>query len=70
VAYNRKRRTQRTITSALLEIPGVGPNRRRVLLERFGSLAGVKSATAAEISTLPGFSKKLAEKILGLLSEK
>jgi excinuclease ABC subunit C len=70
VAYNRKRRTQRTITSALLDIPGVGPNRRRVLLERFGSLAGVKSATAGEISSLPGFSKKLAEKILGILSEK
>ncbi len=70
VAYNRKRRTQRTITSALLDIPGVGPNRRRVLLDRFGSLAGVKTATAAEISSLPGFSKKLAEKILGILSEK
>jgi excinuclease ABC subunit C len=70
VAYNRKRRTQRTITSALLDIPGVGPNRRRVLLERFGSLGGVRSATAAEISSLPGFSKKLAERILGILSEK
>ncbi len=70
VAYNRKRRTKRTITSALLDIPGVGPNRRTALLERFGSLAGVKSATAAEISSLPGFSKKLAEKILGILSEK
>jgi excinuclease ABC subunit C len=70
VAYNRKRRTQRTITSALLDIPGVGPNRRRVLLERFGSLAGVKSATAAEIASLPGFSSRLAERILGLLAEK
>lgn len=70
VAYNRKRRTKRTITSALLDIPGVGPNRRTALLERFGSLAGVKTATAAEISSLPGFSKKLAEKILGILSEK
>lgn len=70
VAYNRKRRTQRTITSALLDIPGVGPNRRRVLLERFGSLAGVKTATAAEIASLPGFSTRLAEKILGILSEK
>jgi excinuclease ABC subunit C len=38
--YNRKRRTQRTITSELLNIPGVGPRRRRLLLERFGSLAG------------------------------
>jgi len=64
VAYNRKRRTQRTVTSALLEIPGIGPNRRRALLERFGSLAGVKSATAAEIASLPGFSARLAERIL------
>lgn len=64
VAYNRKRRTQRTITSALLDIPGVGPTRRRVLLERFGSLAGVRTATAAEIASLPGFSATLAERIL------
>lgn len=64
VAYNRKRRTKRTITSALLDIPGVGPSRRTVLLERFGSLAGVRSATAAEIAALPGFSATLAERIL------
>jgi excinuclease ABC subunit C len=64
VAYNRKRRAKRTITSALLDIPGVGPSRRTVLLERFGSLAGVRSATAAEIAALPGFSATLAERIL------
>lgn len=64
VAYNRKRRTERTITSALLEIPGVGPSRRRLLLERFGSLAGVRSASVTEIAALPGLSTKLAERIL------
>jgi excinuclease ABC subunit C len=64
VMYNRKRRSDRTITSALLTIPGVGPARRRALIERFGSLAGVKSATPAEIVTIPGFSKTLAERIL------
>jgi excinuclease ABC subunit C len=69
VAYNRKRRTARTITSALLDIPGIGAARRRVLLERFGSLAGVKSATAAEIADLPGFSTRLAERILQTLTE-
>ncbi|MBK8004037.1 MAG: excinuclease ABC subunit UvrC [Gemmatimonadetes bacterium] len=68
VAYNRKRRTERTITSALLDIPGVGPSRRRALLERFGSLAGVRSATAAEIATLPGFSTTLAERVLAALA--
>ncbi len=64
IAYNRQRRSERTITSALLEIPGVGPSRRRLLLERFGSLAGVKSATVAEIASLPGLSTRLAERIL------
>ena len=41
LAFNRQRRTRRTITSELLNIPGVGPTAAR-LLERFGSLAGVK----------------------------
>ena len=64
VSYTRKRRAQRTITSELLAIPGIGPNRRRILLERFGSLAGVKTATPGEIAALPGFSTTLAERIL------
>ena len=58
---------QRTITSELLRIPGIGPARRRVLLERFGSLAGVRTATPAEIAALPGFSGKLADRILDRL---
>jgi excinuclease ABC subunit C len=64
LAYNRKRRTQRTITSELLSIPGVGPAKRRRLLERFGSLAGVRSASPAELASVPGFSPRLAERIL------
>ena len=68
LAYNRQRRTTRTITSELLNIPGVGPNRRRHLLERFGSLAGVKSASVAELATVPGFSTRLAERILAHLN--
>ncbi|MGH7560501.1 MAG: excinuclease ABC subunit UvrC [Gemmatimonadales bacterium] len=70
VAYNRKRRTARTITSALLEIQGIGATRRSRLLERFGSLAGVQSATAAEIAQLPGFSLALAERILAQLKDR
>jgi excinuclease ABC subunit C len=64
LAYNRKRRTQRTITSELLSIPGIGPTKRRRLLERFGSLAGVRSASAAELASVPGFSLRQAERIL------
>ena len=67
VSFSRKRRAARTITSELLAIPGIGPTRRRVLLERFGSLAGVKTATPAEIAALRGFSVTLAERILDQL---
>ncbi len=70
VSYSRKRRSQRTITSELLRVPGIGPARRRALLERFGSLAGVKIATAAEIASLPGFSAKLADRILDRLKQR
>lgn len=70
LAYNRVRRSARTITSALLEIPGVGAERRRRLLERFGSLAGVKSASIAEVAELPGFSTALAARVLDHLKGK
>ena len=69
LAYSRKRRTQRTITSELLGIPGIGPNRRRALLERFGSLAGVRSASLAELADVPGVSRSLAERIHQYLVE-
>ncbi|MGH7583047.1 MAG: excinuclease ABC subunit UvrC [Gemmatimonadales bacterium] len=67
VAYNRKRRTERTITSALLDIPGIGPNRRRALLQAFGSLNGVRAASAADVAAIPGFSDALAHRILDYL---
>src|SRR5204863_5218604 len=67
VSYSRHRRARRTITSELLAIRGIGPGRRRALLERFGSLAGVKTATPAENASPPGFPTRLAERILDRL---
>ena len=69
LAYNRKRRTERTITSELLSIPGIGPTKRRRLLERFGSLAGVRSASVSELASVPGFSSRLAERIFNHLKD-
>jgi excinuclease ABC subunit C len=70
VSYSRRKRTLRTITSELLAIPGVGPRRRRLLLERFGSVAGVRIATPNEIAALPGFSRTLAERVLERLERR
>ena len=63
-SYNSKLRTKRTLRSELADIPGIGPTRQRVLLEKFGSVRAIRGAQADEIARLPGFSRKLAEKIM------
>ena len=63
-SYNSKLRTKRTLKSELGDIPGIGPNRQRVLLEKFGSVRAVKEATPEQLAALPGFSDKLARQIL------
>ncbi|MEK7240301.1 MAG: excinuclease ABC subunit UvrC [Gemmatimonadota bacterium] len=67
VGYNRKRRTIRTITSALLKIPGVGPTKRRELLRAFGSVDGVRAATPEQVAALKGFSLASATALLEAL---
>jgi excinuclease ABC subunit C len=66
-SYNSKLRTKRTLRSELGDIPGVGPARQRALLEKFGSVRAVRDAGAEAIAQLPGFSLKLAQKIMAQL---
>jgi excinuclease ABC subunit C len=68
VEYNRKRRAMRTVTSELLQIPGIGPSKRRLLLQRFGSVQGVRDATVEQIAGLPGFSEGSARRLLDTLA--
>jgi excinuclease ABC subunit C len=68
VTYNRKLRSLRTVTSELLSIPGVGPTKRRALLQKFGSIQGVRDASVEEIATLPGFSATSAQRLLDALA--
>ncbi|HEX6558995.1 MAG TPA: excinuclease ABC subunit UvrC [Longimicrobiales bacterium] len=63
-SYNRKLRTKRTLTSELADIPGIGATRQRLLLEKFGSVRAIREAAPADLARLPGFSEKLANKIL------
>jgi excinuclease ABC subunit C len=68
VTYNRKRRTMRTVTSELLKVPGIGPVKRRRLLQEFGSIQGVREATEEAISRVPGFNAEQARRLLETLA--
>ncbi len=63
ITFQRKRRSVRTITSELLRIPGIGDNKRRLLLTTFGSVQAIRDATPEQIAAVPGFSLKSAARI-------
>jgi len=69
ITYHRHLRDQRTSESALDQIPGVGPRRKRELIKRFGSVAGVRRATLDDLAAVPGISRSLAERILHHLQD-
>ncbi len=68
ITYNRKRRTMRTVTSELLKVPGIGPVKRRRLIQEFGSVQGVRDAGEEAIAKLPGFNAEQARKLLETLA--
>ena len=58
-----KRASVRTGASKLEDIEGIGPKRRASLLQRFGGIRAIASASAEDIATVDGISKELAEEI-------
>ena len=70
VTYHRTMRGKRMTESAFDAIPGIGPSRRRALLERFGSLRAVQGATPSELAEVDGISEVLAATIHDHLHER
>lgn len=67
ITGHRARRGKARRTSSLEEVAGIGPKRRRELLNHFGGLQELSRASAEEIAKAPGISKKLAESIYATL---
>ncbi len=63
ITYQRRLRQRQRLRSELDGIAGVGQQRRRALLRRFGSVAGVAAASEAELATTEGIGPAMAARI-------
>ena len=63
IEFQRKLKRKHTLHSKIDDVPGIGPKRRRLLLNHFGSLTGLKQASTEEILQVPGIPEKLAVEI-------
>jgi excinuclease ABC subunit C len=67
VTFHRKRRAARDFHSRLEDIPGIGPKKKKLLLTRFRSLRGVRSASREELVSVLG--PRIGERVHRHLAE-
>ena len=67
VGFHRQRRDTKAFGSIFDELPGVGPARRRALLQHFGSAERFVAASQEELEGVPGLPAKTARAIYAQL---
>lgn len=63
IGYHKKLRNKEVTKSELDEIEGIGPTKKKALLENFGSVERIKKADIKELMKVKGITKSLAERI-------
>ena len=63
ITYHRGLRGKASVHSALEDIPGVGPTRRRALLQCFKSVKAIREADLDELKQVPGMNAPSAEAV-------
>ena len=67
IGYHRTLRSRAATASRLDGIRGLGPTKRKALLRRFGSAAGIAAAPVEALTEVPGVDDALAARILSAL---
>ncbi|CAN5743686.1 excinuclease ABC subunit UvrC [soil metagenome] len=67
VSFHRKKRTKTAFKSALDELPGVGPKRKKALIREFGSVKRIREASVEQLAAVDGIGHSLAEQIKATL---
>jgi len=65
IEFQRALRSKQNFTSILQELPGIGPKKRRALLQQLGSLRAIRQASKAQLAAVAGVSERDAEVIRG-----
>ncbi|PWH18112.1 MAG: excinuclease ABC subunit C [Anaerolineae bacterium] len=63
ITAHRKLRTKQGLSSRLELIPGIGPVKRKRLLQRFGDLESIRNASLEELTSVAGITPELALQI-------
>ncbi len=69
LGYHRKLRGNKLRESALDGVTGIGDKKKRVLLQYFGSVEGIKRARVSEIEKVAGITKRDAKRVYGYFQE-
>lgn len=67
ITRHRKLRGKAALHSAIDDVPGVGPSRRRALLKHFGSLRTLREASLEDLLAVPGLPESVARAVYASL---
>ena len=68
ITHHRQRRAKAMTGSALDDVPGLGPSRRKALMAAFGSVRKIRAASVEEVAAVPGFGRATAESVVAALA--
>ncbi|MGV0109676.1 excinuclease ABC subunit UvrC [Arthrobacter sp. CP30] len=68
ITFHRQKRGKSMTASALDDVPGLGPAKRKSLLKHFGSVKRIRAASVDELLAVPGIGPALAETVLSSLA--
>ena len=69
ITYHKSLRTKKQTESLLDKIDGVGKTRKKLLMEKFGSISKIKNATIYDLMRIPGITESVAQNILNTLNK-
>ncbi len=70
ITYMSGVKGKKMIRSVLEDIPGIGPKRRAMLLEHFGSIDAIRKASYEDLMALDGMNSRAAESVTGFFAER